>query len=84
MYNDAVTITDSNTDSDYSSNSLFDDSVFDNTSVASSDSLEVVSVADPYLKGTFDNTYRCSVFLFLILVFLFAQFAFKFIYNLIN
>lgn len=84
MDSDVTTNLDSITDSDYTYDSLLDDSVVDSSSFVSVDSSSDSTVTDTYLKGIYDNTFRTSVFAFLILIFIVAVCFGRFIYNLCN
>lgn len=80
MDSDVTTNLDSITDSDYTYDSLLDDSVVDSFSVDSSADSTVTDA----LKGIYENTWRTSVFAFLILIFIVAVCFGRFIYNLCN
>lgn len=83
MDSDVTTNLDSITDSDYTYDSLLDDSVVDSSSISSVDS-SADTVTDTYLKGIYENTWYSSLFTFLIFVFIVAVCFGRFIYNLCN
>ena len=84
MESDVTTNLDSIMDSDYSYDSLLDDSVVDSSSIVSVDSSADSTDTDTYLKGIYENTWYSSLFTFLIFVFIVAVCFGRFIYNLCN